>query len=111
MRTIELSPLSFSTACREQLKGWQRTTFKREDEKLNSVAVQCNTGLKWLDDIQYPLDWNGPTHRIFTKFRDEDLDGPIIDHLERVARRQPDHIAVTDSDTSLTFAELWDGLS
>src|SRR5207248_6172872 len=40
-----------------------------------------------------------------------DLDRPIIDHFERVARRHPNRIAVTDSDTSLSFAELWDGLS
>jgi len=57
------------------------------------------------------LDWNGPTSRIFSKFRDEDLDRPIIDHFERVARRHRNRIAVTDSDTSLSFAELWDGLS
>jgi acyl-coenzyme A synthetase/AMP-(fatty) acid ligase/thioesterase domain-containing protein len=57
------------------------------------------------------LDWNGPAGRIFTRFRDEDMDRPIIAHLERVARRQPNRIAVTDSDTSLSFSELWDGLS
>jgi amino acid adenylation domain-containing protein len=48
---------------------------------------------------------------MFTRFRDEDLDRPIIDHFERVARRHPNRIAVTDSDTSLSYAELWDGLS
>ena len=67
--------------------------------------------LEWLEDGQHPLDWNGPTSRIFKKFRDEDLDRPIIDHFERVARRHRNRIAVTDSDTSLSFAELWDGLS
>ncbi len=67
--------------------------------------------LEWLEDGQHPLDWNGPTSRIFSKFRDEDLDRPIIDHFERVARRHRNRIAVTDSDTSLSFAELWDGLS
>ena len=67
--------------------------------------------LHWLEDGQHPLDWNGPTGRIFTRFRDEDLNRPIIDHFERVARRHPNRIAVTDSDTSLSYAELWDGLS
>src|SRR5262249_26305330 len=66
--------------------------------------------LKWLDDGKHPLDWNGPTSRMFRKFRDEDLSWPIIDHFERVARRQGRSIAVTDSNTSLSFAELWDGL-
>jgi len=67
--------------------------------------------LKWLEDGNYPLDWNGPTGRIFTRIRDEDLDRPIIAHFERVARRHPNGIAVTDSDTSLSFSELWNGLS
>jgi acyl-CoA synthetase (AMP-forming)/AMP-acid ligase II/thioesterase domain-containing protein/acyl carrier protein len=48
---------------------------------------------------------------MFRMFRDEDLDRPIIDHIERVARRHKNRIAVTDADTSLSFAQLWDGLS
>ncbi|PYR02835.1 MAG: hypothetical protein DMF97_03505, partial [Acidobacteria bacterium] len=68
-------------------------------------------GLQWLEDSKHPLDWNGPTSRIFTRFRDEDLDRPIVDHFERVARRHRNRIAVTDSDTSLSYAELWKGLS
>jgi hypothetical protein len=67
--------------------------------------------LEWLEDGKHPLDWNGPTGRNFTRFRDEDLDRPIIDHFERVARRHRNRIAVTDSDTSLSYAELWAGLS
>lgn len=67
--------------------------------------------LEWLEDGKHPLDWNGPTSRIFTRFYDEDLGRPIIDHFERVARRHRNRIAVTDSDTSLSFAELWEGLS
>jgi acyl-coenzyme A synthetase/AMP-(fatty) acid ligase/thioesterase domain-containing protein/acyl carrier protein len=57
------------------------------------------------------LDWNGPTGRIFTRFREEDLDRPIIDHFERVVRQHRNRIAVTDSATSLSFADLWEGLS
>jgi non-ribosomal peptide synthetase component F len=60
---------------------------------------------------EHPLDWNGPTARIFTRFRDEDLDTPIIDLFERVVRRHPNRIAITDSETSLSFQELWDGVS
>src|SRR5713226_1310549 len=67
--------------------------------------------LQWLEDGKHPLDWNGPTSRAFTRFRDEDLDRPIIDHFERAARRHRNRVAVTDSDTSLSYAELWDGLS
>jgi amino acid adenylation domain-containing protein len=67
--------------------------------------------LEWLEDGKHPLDWNGPAGRVFTSFPDEDLDWPIIHHLERVARRYPNRIAIGDSDTSLTFEELWDGLS
>jgi amino acid adenylation domain-containing protein len=67
--------------------------------------------LTWLEDGKYPLDWNGPTGRIFTRFRDEDLDRQIIGHLEGVTRRHRNRIAISDSETSLSFAELWDGLS
>jgi non-ribosomal peptide synthetase component F len=67
--------------------------------------------LNWLEDSKHPLDWNGPAGRIFTKFRDEDIEQPIIAHFERVARRQRNRIAVTDSTTSLSYSELWDGLS
>ena len=67
--------------------------------------------LEWLEDGEHALDWNGPAGRIFTRFCDEGLDRPIIDHFERVARRHPNRVAITDSDTSLSFQELWDGLS
>src|SRR5437773_2540350 len=89
-------------------------------ENLNPVPVigpargggsAQSEGLRWLEDSKHPLDWNGPTSRIFTRFRDEDLDRPIIDLFERVARRHRNRIAVTDSDTSLSYAELWEGLS
>ncbi|MFI4933846.1 MAG: AMP-binding protein [Caulobacterales bacterium] len=63
-----------------------------------------------LEDDPRPLDWNGPTGRSFTQFRGEDLDRSIIDHVERAARRYPDRIALTDSETSLSYAQLWDGL-
>src|SRR5271155_1771626 len=59
-------------------------------------------GLEWLEEGKNPLDWNGPAGRIFTKFREEDLGRPIIDHFERVARQHRARIAVTDSDTSLS---------
>jgi amino acid adenylation domain-containing protein len=74
------------------------------------AATACES-LEWLEDGQHPLDWNGPTGRIFVRFRDEDLDRPIIDHFERVVRRHRNRVAVTDSETSLSFAELWDGVS
>jgi acyl-coenzyme A synthetase/AMP-(fatty) acid ligase/thioesterase domain-containing protein len=67
--------------------------------------------MEWLKDGKHPLDWNGPTSRMFRKFREEDLDRPIIDHFESVVRRHRNRVAVTDSDTSLSFAELWNGVS
>src|SRR5436189_5480989 len=65
----------------------------------------------WLEDDRRPLDWNGPANRLFTRFRDQDLQRPIIEHVERVARRQRGRIALSDADTALTFGELWDGVS
>jgi amino acid adenylation domain-containing protein len=75
--------------------------------------------MKWLEDGKYPLDWNGPTGRPFCEFGvdwgprlgEEDPDRSIIDHLERVSRRHPDRVALTDSDTSVSYAQLWDGIS
>ena len=65
----------------------------------------------WLGDDRRPLDWNGPVDRPFTPFAEEDLDRPIVELLGRVARRQPDRIAVSDPLMSLTYGRLWDGLS
>src|SRR5205809_7183817 len=65
----------------------------------------------WLNDDRRPLDWNGPANRLFTRFRDQDLQLPILEQFERVARRQRGLIAVSDADTSLTFGEFWDGIS
>jgi len=65
----------------------------------------------WLEDDPRPLDWNGPANRLFTRFRDHDLQRSIIEHFERVARRQRGAIAIREADTALTFGELWDGVS
>ena len=74
-------------------------------------ALDMLPTLAWLEDDQRPLDWNGPADRLFTRFRDQDLQRPIIEHFERVARRQRGRIAIRDADTALTFGQLWDGVS
>src|SRR5437667_741854 len=55
----------------------------------------------WLEDDRRPLDWNGPANRLFTRFRDQDLQRPIVEHFERVARRQRGRIAISEGDTAL----------
>jgi acyl-coenzyme A synthetase/AMP-(fatty) acid ligase/thioesterase domain-containing protein/acyl carrier protein len=65
----------------------------------------------WLEDDPRPLDWNGPTTRLFTRFRDQDLQRPIVEHFERVARRQRSRIAIREAGEALTFGELWDAVS
>src|SRR3989442_16029703 len=67
--------------------------------------------LAWLEDDRRPLDWNGPADRLFTRFRGQDLQRPIIEHFERVARRQRGRVAIREAETALTFGELWDGVS
>ncbi|HJZ71568.1 MAG TPA: alpha/beta fold hydrolase [Vicinamibacterales bacterium] len=57
------------------------------------------------------MDWNGPATRIFTRFRDEDLQRPIVEHFERVARRQRNRVAIREADTELTYGELWDAVA
>jgi non-ribosomal peptide synthetase component F/thioesterase domain-containing protein/acyl carrier protein len=77
------------------------------DETSTTVEFE---NLEWLENSGCPLDLNGPTGRIFIKFDEADLDRSIVAHFERVVRRQPDRIAITDSDTAVSFAQLWDGV-
>src|SRR5580700_3487130 len=86
-----------------------RSAGRSEACSAYAAFAECEP-LEWLEDGKHPLDWNGPKGRIFNRFRDEDLDRPIIDQFERIARCHRSRLAVTDSDTSLSFAELWDGL-
>src|ERR1700704_2319421 len=65
----------------------------------------------WLEDDRRPLDCNGPVDRVFTPFRDPDLQRPIIENFERTARRHRGQIAIRDADTVVTFGEVWDALS
>ncbi len=65
----------------------------------------------WLADDPRPLDWNGPTDRSFTPFRADALEQPIIDHFERVAQQHRERVAIRDAGATLTFAELWNGVS
>jgi non-ribosomal peptide synthetase component F/thioesterase domain-containing protein/acyl carrier protein len=80
------------------------------DTLLRGVPDTVQT-FAWLADDPRPLDWNGPEDRLFTRFRDQDLQRSIIEHFERVARRQRGRIAVRDAESALTFGELWDGVS
>ena len=48
-----------------------------------ALAAAEFESLEWLEDSKHPLDWNGATTRIFSKFRDEDIDRPIIALFER----------------------------
>jgi acyl-coenzyme A synthetase/AMP-(fatty) acid ligase/thioesterase domain-containing protein/acyl carrier protein len=80
------------------------------DTLLRGALDTCRT-FAWLADDPRPLDWNGPADRLFTRFRDQDLQRSIIEHFERVAHRQQGRIAVRDAETALTFGELWDGVS
>ena len=80
------------------------------DTLLRGVRDTVRT-FAWLPDDPRPLDWNGPADRLFTRFRDQDLQRSIIEHFERVARRQRGRIAIRDATTALTFGELWEGVS
>jgi amino acid adenylation domain-containing protein len=76
-----------------------------------SAARAVEADPAWLAEDRRALDWNGPSRLIFRRFRDEDLGRPIIEHLAQVTRAQPDCVALTDGETSLSFTQLWDGLS
>src|SRR6266849_10283587 len=74
-------------------------------------ALDLSRTFAWLEDDRRALDSNGPANRLFTRFRDQDLQRPIIEHFEQVARRHRGRIAIKGADTALTFGELWDGVS
>jgi hypothetical protein len=76
-----------------------------------SAATAVDPARAWLAEDRRALDAGGPIHLIFRRFRDEDLDRPHHRALARVTQAHPECVAVTDGETSLTFAELWDGLS
>ncbi|MGH8137805.1 MAG: AMP-binding protein [Steroidobacteraceae bacterium] len=63
--------------------------------------------LSWSDHSDFPLDWNGPADRPFDAFPDEAKTRPIIELLEAVVRRYPQRIALVESATSITYAEIW----
>jgi len=65
----------------------------------------------WLDADLRPLDWKGPRQRAFTPFGTADLERPIVESVERAARRHRERPAVTDGETSLTYGDLWNGVS
>ena len=63
--------------------------------------------LHWTDQSDFPLDWNGPTHRPFDPFAPESKACPIVDLLERVVRRFPQRIALSGPEAPVTYAEFW----
>ena len=91
-------------------------------EVLQSLRADTRTGpwdgvldtfpaIPWLETDRRPLNWNGPATRPFTRFRDENLQRPIIELFARVARRERSRIAIREANTALTFGELWDAVS
>src|SRR5215469_10074499 len=66
--------------------------------------------LEWLDPSQRPLDWHGPRDRPFVPFRPEALNRPIIENLQHVVTGHANQVAIFDSDASICFAELWEGI-
>jgi amino acid adenylation domain-containing protein len=72
-------------------------------------AQSCCPGaaLYWNDQSDFPLDWNGPVDRPFDAFPDKSKLRPIVELLEVVVRRFPERIALSGSEGSITYAELW----
>src|SRR5438093_237589 len=78
---------------------------------LSDAALDTFPAVSWLEDDRRPLDWNGPATRPFTRFRDQNVQRPIVEQLECVARQYRSRIAIRDANTVLTFGGLWDGVS
>jgi acyl-coenzyme A synthetase/AMP-(fatty) acid ligase/thioesterase domain-containing protein/acyl carrier protein len=61
---------------------------------------------EWKSAPELPLDFGGPVDHPFERMGDGFADVCTFDHLERVAGKYADKVAVSDGATSLTFAEL-----
>src|ERR1700735_233016 len=81
------SSRSASVAVEDCVRGGSTRSAGRSEASSAYAGAAGFENLEWLEDGNHPLDWNGPKGRIFTKFCEEDLDRPIIDQFERVARR------------------------
>ena len=57
----------------------------------------------WLDQSNYPLDWNGPDGRAAAPFGD--LDTPIAERFRAVAQAFPDRVALDDGVRTITYRE------
>ena len=66
---------------------------------------------RWLAKDGRALDWNGPVDRPYTPFEDADLDVPIVERFERIARRNPFRTAILGAGGPVTYAQLWDGFT
>jgi acyl-coenzyme A synthetase/AMP-(fatty) acid ligase/thioesterase domain-containing protein/acyl carrier protein len=66
--------------------------------------------LAWLETSTRPLDWNGPRDRPFVEFRPEALNRPIIENLRHALAMNADRVAISDSNSSIRFGELWEGV-
>jgi amino acid adenylation domain-containing protein len=60
----------------------------------------------WLNESNYPLDWNGPADRDFAPFTDADMNEPIALRFDRIAGTYADRIAVDDGSRQLTYGRL-----
>ncbi|MGZ5939489.1 MAG: amino acid adenylation domain-containing protein, partial [Rhizomicrobium sp.] len=60
----------------------------------------------WLNESNYPLDWNGPVDRRFAPFADVEMERPIAERFACIARAFSDGIAVDDGARRLTYREL-----
>ena len=78
---------------------------------LSDGVLDTFPAVAWLKNDPRALDWNGPATRLFTRFREDNLQRPIIELFERVARRERSRIAIREANTALTFGELWDAVS
>ena len=60
----------------------------------------------WLNESNYPLDWNGPVDRAYTPFAESEMEESIAARFVRVANAHPDRIAVDDGTARRTYREL-----
>lgn len=83
-----------------RLTGRDGVSGKSEGEPASDARRE------WTTAPALPLDFGGPVDRPFERMGDGFSEICVFDHLERVARKHADKVAISDGSTSLTFAEL-----
>jgi len=82
------------------------TLIKPQAQVAEHSGNRLDAGVEWLSAPDVALDLNGPINRPFDRLDDNFSDLPVHEHLNRIAVRHGERVAVSDRSISLTFAQF-----